>query len=133
MKKIVLSLFFLVALLFTHSTYAVQFSNSSREEFSCTGADVDRIFYIDNNRVTRFIGDTYTPSPTRRAISSGRSTVRLWQSDNNLVSGCTTSDSWRTSSTIAPANTTVLAFSSNCTFNRPTDPNNRNVQFVYNV
>jgi len=133
MKKIVLSLFFLFTLLSFYSTYAVNFVNSNKEETFCPGADVDQVYYIDDNKLSRATVDNFT-SNQRRAISSFNSTVTLWQSDSSLVSGCDNADSWRVASTITPWNNQeVVALVSNCTYNRPTDPNNRKAQFVYNI
>lgn len=116
-----------------NSVHAIELINSNTKENSCPGADVDEIIYISGNSETRFAYDSFRFSTTKRAISNA-STVTLWQSDQSLVSGCASSDSWRQQSTLTPGgNKDVVAFGANCTFNKPTDNTKRNLQFVYNV
>lgn len=99
----------------------------------CTWALVNRIYYVAWNTYSNYLIDEIW-SPTDRYIASSTSTISFWESDNNLISGCRTSNDWVRQSEVAPWNNThVVAFWANCTFNKPTDLNRRNVQFVYNI
>jgi hypothetical protein len=77
--------------------------------------------------------DSYFSSE-ERVISKNNSNVKIWQSDSNLITGCTTDSNWHRISTYAPGNnTSVIAIGANCTFNKPTDGSKRTLQFVYNI
>lgn len=100
---------------------------------SCWWANVNDVIYLDENTSSHFLWDMFW-SKEQVLISTHSTSVSIWQSDNNLLSGCTNNSDWTRISSLSPwDNQKVLAIWSNCTFNRPTDNNNRTLQFVYNI
>ena len=134
MKNIFKGLLFLFIIWITlESTNAINVVNSNTRTNSCAWANVNAIYYITWNSYDRFLGDMFS-TPDDRLISDQQTKVTIWSSDNNLLSGCTNSSDWSRLSSLSPwSNTNVLALWANCTFNKPSNPSNRTLQFVYNV
>ena len=133
MSKI-LRLFFLIALFFLVSranAINVNFINSKTTD--CSWVNVSESFYISWDNIPRFLYDEFWTS-SEQLISNASTNVSIWASDNNLLSWCTNSSDWFRISTLSPwSNSSVIALWANCVFNKPSDPNSRELQFVYNV
>ena len=132
LKKIVLSVSLLLCY---HTSLAIDFSTLSSRENSCPGANVSQTIYIPNGQTsfTETVWDAFW-HPQDRFIANNGTLVKLWQSENNLITGCNSSSDWSKASDIAPGNNEqIIALYSRCTFNRPQNTNNRTVQFVFNV
>lgn len=109
----------------------LQYVNSPTN--SCAGAKVDSIQYISGNNVSKFIGDGFT-SKNPQIISNSETIVQVYRAASNLLSNCTSAGDWQRLSSYAPGgNQRVVALGTNCTFNKPTNKNQRTVQFVYKV
>jgi len=95
-------------------------------------ASVREIIYINWANKSESVWDEYISTVPK--LMSDRSTdIRIWESDSWLITGCKNSSDWIKYSEYAPSNTWVAAMAANCTFNKPTDVNKRNVQFVFNL
>jgi len=128
--KIVVFIF--ITLSMASSANAINVGITSHETTSCPWDNNDVTYYISWNSYERFLGDMFWTSDDR--YISTNSDVTIWYSDPNLLSGCNSSSDWSRISSLSPgSNTEVLALWANCTFNKPTDKNNRTLQFVYNI
>jgi len=132
MKNIARALLFWFIAFFISFGYAsaiVENTNSSElSEFQCTWAYVTNSIYINWDSKAQYISDQFF-STEDILVSNPRSEVSLWSSDSNLVS-C---DPWTRPSSVSQPYPWVVALWANCTFNKPTNPDNRTLQFVYNV
>lgn len=132
LKKILFSVIFIF---FCNTSYAIDFSAISSIETSCIWANVNATIYIPNwqNSLTETVWDSFW-HPNDRFIANNWTLVKLWQSENNLVTWCNSSTNWSKASDIAPWNNEqIIALYSRCTFNKPTNINNRTLQFVFNI
>jgi len=134
MRKILkFTLFVLMMLMVLDTANAIDLRTSSSRINSCWWANIDRIYYVEWNSYRRFLWDMFW-TPKEQFISNNSTSVTIWSSDSNLLSECTNASDWQRFSSLSPwSNEHVLAIWANCTFNRPTDNNNRTLQFVYNV
>lgn len=131
-RKIIFSF---ILLLIYNNTSAIDFSTLSSRENACTDANVNQTIYIPNwqNSVTDTVWDAFW-HPDNRFIANNWTLVKLWQSDSNLVDGCINSAAWQKASDIAPGNNEqIVALYSSCIFNKPTNVNNKTLQFVFNI
>ncbi len=131
-KKII---FISIFSLFYWVSYAIDFSTISSIENSCSEANISQTIYIPTwqTSVNQTVWDAFW-HPQDRYISNAWTLVKLWTSDNALVTWCTSSANWQKVSDVAPGNNErVVALYSTCTFNRPTNIANRTLQFVFNV
>lgn len=101
----------------------------SEDKLACNKAIEDKL-YIKKESFKRFISNYYRSSNTV-AIAHKETEIRVWQSDDMLLSECT--NSWPRISGIAPKNERVLAVGSNCQFNKPTNNSKRFLQFVFYI
>ncbi|NVP17784.1 hypothetical protein HUU51_03635, partial [Candidatus Gracilibacteria bacterium] len=132
LKKILFSVIFIF---FCNTSYAIDFSAIGNIETSCIGANVNSTIYIPNgqNSLTETVWDSFW-HPNDRFIANNGTLVKLWQSENNLVTGCNSSSDWIKASDIAPGNNEkIIALYSRCTFNKPKNVNNKTLQFVFNI
>ncbi len=132
MRKIIFFLSCLFIFWINISNAAVVTQMISRET-SCNWALVNATFYISWNSRNEYLIDEFW-YPTDRFIANSTSEIKFWESEPNLISNCRTSSDWYRQSEVAPWNNTrVVAFWANCTFNKPTNINNKTLQFVYKI
>ena len=134
MKKWRIFIFFLiVSFLLVDNWNAINFTSTTTRTNSCSEANVNTSFYLSWNDLRQRVVDKVR-STNERVISNNNSSVSFWTSDTSLVSGCLNSSDWSRISDFSPWwNLLVYALWSRCTFNKPTDINNRNFQFVFNI
>ena len=135
MRKITLLLSGAIVLLSNlHTANAIQVIDSGSKTYSCSWANKNLQYYIPNSStsIRKHIYDSFYSSENRY-ISDANSKVTIWKSDAALLWECTTAAGWWRWSEVVPAYNWVVAYGANCTFNKPTNPANREVQFMYNV
>jgi len=128
-------IYILLSLFYTTS-YAIDFSIKSNKENDCSWANVNTNIYIKNWETSTWftVYDAFWHS-NDRFIANSWTTVKLWQSNNLIVNWCLSSSSWSKWSDIAPWNNEkiVALYSKNCIFNKPTNINNKTLQFIFNI
>ena len=73
-------------------------------------------------------------SQKEKAISTKKSNVYFWTTDDSLVSECSDINSWRRVSSLSPGdNKSVVGLLSNCTYHKPQNKQNRFLQFSYEI
>ncbi len=129
---------FLLSLVYSYwISYALDFSTLSSRITSCPMANVNAEIYFENwqTQVLTWVYDAFW-SNTNRYIANSWTTIRLYNWTSPIVSWCNSSSAWNKYSDLAPAwNVPVIAVAATngCTFSRPTDPSNNQVQFVFNI
>lgn len=114
-----------------HASYHV--GPMPAKENSCQGALVERTIYISGSTYDRYIIDEMW-SNTDRFIAQGGTQILYWESGSNLLSGCKTPSAWSRLSEVSPGNNIkVVAYGATCRFHKPTNPNNKHVQFVFKI
>ena len=133
MRKIILLIIFLwIWINYWNAAIVEQLTNKISDS-NCIGALVNKTYYISWSTTQKYLIDEIW-WPTDRYIALSTSKISFWESSANLFSGCRTTTDWVRQSEIFPWNNTkVVAYWANCTFNKPTDKNKRNIQFVYNI
>ena len=113
--------------------WGFQVSEVSSKINSCAGAKVNATVYISGSNTSKFVYDEFF-SKNRQAISDRSTRIRYWEASNNLISSCNRQSAWQKYSDYSPGGwQRVVATGANCTFNKPTNKNKRNVQFVFNI
>lgn len=117
-----------------YSTNAIDLTINSNQTSSCEWWTFSRTYYIPNGQssYTRWVADEFWNIDDVYIWTTSK--VWIWTSDSSLLSWCTKSTDWSRYSEVAPWNNVhVVALWANCTYNKPTNINNRNVQFVFSI